>query len=342
MTTPGNILSWLVWLPIAAGLAVLLLGDRRIAFGRWIALAASLAALALCVPLWCGLRHDDARAPVPRARALDRRPERLVLPGAGRNLAAARGPDRLHHAARRDRRLVEHREAARAVLRRVPRHGRADDRRVCRGRRAPVLRFLGGDADPDVPDHRHLGRHAARVRDHQVLPVHLPRLGADAGRARLAVSPGRQLRDRRHAAHADRHDRAGADLPGVLRRIRGEGADVAGAHLAAGRARRGADRRVGDPRRDHAEDGRLRLPALQPANRAGRQPGARLAGHHALADRDRLHRLRRAGAARHEEADRLLVDCAHGLRDARRLCRLGHPWNDREPSTAPGWASMAR
>ncbi len=52
MTAPGNLLSWLVWLPIAAGLAVLLLGDRRIAFGRWVALAASLAALALCAPLW--------------------------------------------------------------------------------------------------------------------------------------------------------------------------------------------------------------------------------------------------------------------------------------------------
>ncbi len=53
MTAPANILSWLVWLPITAGLAVLLLGDRRIAIGRWVALAASLAALALCVPLWC-------------------------------------------------------------------------------------------------------------------------------------------------------------------------------------------------------------------------------------------------------------------------------------------------
>ena len=54
MTIPANLLSWLVWLPIAAGLAVLVLGDRRIAAGRWVALAASLAALALCVPLWAG------------------------------------------------------------------------------------------------------------------------------------------------------------------------------------------------------------------------------------------------------------------------------------------------
>jgi NADH-quinone oxidoreductase subunit M len=52
MTAPANLLSWLVWLPIAAGLAVLVLGEARIAAGRWVALAASLATLALCVPLW--------------------------------------------------------------------------------------------------------------------------------------------------------------------------------------------------------------------------------------------------------------------------------------------------
>jgi hypothetical protein len=36
-----------------------------------------------------------------------------------------------------------------------------------------VLRVLGGDADPDVHHHRRLGRPAARVRHHQVLPVHV-------------------------------------------------------------------------------------------------------------------------------------------------------------------------
>ena len=54
MQAPARILSWLVWLPIAAGLVVLALGERRIAAGRWIALAGSLATLALCVPLWAG------------------------------------------------------------------------------------------------------------------------------------------------------------------------------------------------------------------------------------------------------------------------------------------------
>jgi len=47
-----QLLSTLIWLPIAAGLAILLLGDRHIRAGRWLALAASLTALALTVPLW--------------------------------------------------------------------------------------------------------------------------------------------------------------------------------------------------------------------------------------------------------------------------------------------------
>ena len=51
MQGPG-LLSLIVWLPIAAGVVVLLLGDRNIRQGRWISLAASVATLALVVPLW--------------------------------------------------------------------------------------------------------------------------------------------------------------------------------------------------------------------------------------------------------------------------------------------------
>ena len=57
----------------------------------------------------------------------------------------------------------------------------------------------------------------------------------------------------------------------VLAGLRREGADVAGAHLVAGRARRGADRRFGGAGGDHAEDRRLRFPALLAADRAGCQ-----------------------------------------------------------------------
>jgi NADH-quinone oxidoreductase subunit M len=46
------LLSYLIWLPIAAGVVILLLGDRNIVIGRWVALAASLVTLALTVPLW--------------------------------------------------------------------------------------------------------------------------------------------------------------------------------------------------------------------------------------------------------------------------------------------------
>ncbi len=47
-----GLLSTLIWLPICSGLLVLLLGERRIAAGRWLALAGSLATLLLSIPLW--------------------------------------------------------------------------------------------------------------------------------------------------------------------------------------------------------------------------------------------------------------------------------------------------
>ena len=55
-----GLLSILVWLPIAAGVLVLLMGDRRIAAGRWVALAASLATLLLSLHLPAGF--DNATA----------------------------------------------------------------------------------------------------------------------------------------------------------------------------------------------------------------------------------------------------------------------------------------
>jgi len=55
-----HLLSILIWLPIVAGLGILLLGDRHIVTGRWLALIASLATLALTVPLWA--HFDTATA----------------------------------------------------------------------------------------------------------------------------------------------------------------------------------------------------------------------------------------------------------------------------------------
>ena len=55
-------------------------------------------------------------------------------------------------------------------------------RRLLRHRHLPLLRLLGGHADPDVLHHRGLGRPAEDLRRHQVLPLHLRRQRADAGR----------------------------------------------------------------------------------------------------------------------------------------------------------------
>ena len=54
-----GLLSVLVWLPIAAGVLVLLLGDRRIQMARWIALLATIATLLIALPV---VAHFDGGA----------------------------------------------------------------------------------------------------------------------------------------------------------------------------------------------------------------------------------------------------------------------------------------
>jgi NADH-quinone oxidoreductase subunit M len=70
------LLSFLIWLPIGAGVLILLLGDRNIVIGRWLALAASLATLVLTVPLWAhfdtttaAMQFIEKLAWIPRFRA---------------------------------------------------------------------------------------------------------------------------------------------------------------------------------------------------------------------------------------------------------------------------------
>ncbi len=113
--------------------------------------------------------------------------------------------------------------------------------------------------------------------------------------------------------HRDRRG-ADADVARLLRQLRGEDADVAGAHLAAGRARAGADGGVGDPGGDPAEDGRLRVPALLGADVPGGLGADGRLRLHPLGHRHHLHQPRRDDAGGHEEAHRLFVGGAHGLR----------------------------
>src|SRR5262252_937029 len=70
------LLSFLVWLPIGAGVLILLLGERNIVIGRWLALVASLVTLALTVPLWAhfdtttaAMQFTEKLSWIPRFRA---------------------------------------------------------------------------------------------------------------------------------------------------------------------------------------------------------------------------------------------------------------------------------
>src|SRR3546814_11629643 len=97
----------------------------------------------------------------------------------------------------------------------------------------------------------------------------------------------------------------------VLRIVRGQDADVAGPYLAARRACRSADRRLGDPGGRAAEAGRPWLHPLFAADVTGSVGAPRLAGLWPVDGRGGLYLARRARANRQEEVDRLFVRRPH-------------------------------
>ena len=108
-------------------------------------------------------------------------------------------------------------------------------------------------------------------------------------------------------------------VSGILPGIRHQGAAVPFPHLAAGRARRSADGRIGAAGRRPAEDGHLRPGAIQPAVVSAHQPSVRAAD---FAAGDRRHHLWRAGgdgSAGHEEAGGVFVGEPPGIHRARHL-----------------------
>jgi NADH-quinone oxidoreductase subunit M len=62
-----GLLSILIWLPVGAGMLILLLGDRNIAAARWVALLGSVATLALAVPLWAAFDPTSAAMQFPES-----------------------------------------------------------------------------------------------------------------------------------------------------------------------------------------------------------------------------------------------------------------------------------
>jgi NADH-quinone oxidoreductase subunit M len=63
------LLSGLVWLPIAGGVALLALGERGIALGRWLALVVAVATFALSVPLYTQWDFTTAAMQFPERAA---------------------------------------------------------------------------------------------------------------------------------------------------------------------------------------------------------------------------------------------------------------------------------
>ena len=56
----SNLLSILIWLPIAGGVVALLLGDRHAQAARWVALGTALVTFALSIPLYAGFDGSTA------------------------------------------------------------------------------------------------------------------------------------------------------------------------------------------------------------------------------------------------------------------------------------------
>ena len=120
--------------------------------------------------------------------------------------------------------------------------------------------------------------------------------------------------DRVRAARRLQSRRADLALAGVFRLVRGEDADVAGAHLVAGRARGGANGRFRGAGGNPAEDGRLRLPALLAADVSRTRRTTSRRSMFALSVIAIVWAsLVAFRQARYEEADRVLVGGAHGL-----------------------------
>ena len=265
-------LSLIVFLPLLGAVLLLLIGNRdgsKDGLVRNVALGVSLVTFAATLALWAGFYAGHRRLPVRRTLLVDPGVRHRVLPRRRRHQPDARRPHRLPDAARAAVVLGQHRAQGQRVLdlHAPARNGHAG--RVPLARPVPVLRVLGRDADSDVFPHRHLGLRPARLRGGEVPALHDGRQRPDAGRhhrARRDAQAGDrrlQLRPAEALRAADRRRHADLAVPRLRAGLRDQGAAVPAAHVAARRARAGADRGLGDSGRRAAEDGHLRPGALR-------------------------------------------------------------------------------
>ena len=257
---------------------------------------------------------------------------RLVAPGGRRHLRVPR-PHGGHpvppgHRGRQGARptpVVRGLDAA-------PRGGMPGELRLARP--DPVLLVLRADPGARVLRDRGMGLLTARLRGHQVLRVHLPRLGlppgGDRGRRLHPPAPDRapHLRPRGAERHPPGPGLASPAVPGLHRRLRREGPDLPLPHVVARRLCPVAHRRSGDPGRRHGQDGHLRhhpfRPQPVPAGRGRPRPAAAHLGRG-------QHPLRGRGGLRHarpEAPGGVLLAQPSRVRRARDL-RAHHPGRHR-------------
>ena len=133
-------LSLAIWVPIVAGVAVLVVGRDREAVSR-----AGSRSPARSPASWsrsrCGPNFDTTTSAMQfvEMRRLDSALRHPLPPGRRRHLDAVRAAEQLHHGARRIGGLGSDHRPRRPVHGRVPDHVRPDDRRVRSARRHPVL-----------------------------------------------------------------------------------------------------------------------------------------------------------------------------------------------------------
>ena len=270
------------------------------------------------------VRLRQARLAAERQRVVDRRDQQPLPRRHRRDFAAAPDPLDAHH---RDggRLLVEPLPRAaqpEGVPRAHPAARSRDERHVCGRGPDPLLHLLRDRAAPDVLHDRRVGRPQPRVRVDQVLPLHAVRLGVDAVELPGDLLP-QQGADVRHRAivraprgrHRPRH--ADPALCRALPRVRDQGADVSVPHVVARCAHRGSHGGFGAAGRHPPEARDLRLHPHRPPAPARSRAGVGTVDRVVGGDRDHLRRPVLSRADRHETIDRVLLDRAHGLRDAR-------------------------
>ena len=179
----NSLLSLVTFLPLigAVVLMVFLRGDDALAQknAKLLALFTTTATFLVSLFVLFGFDAVEPGLPVRRGAGLDRRAH--LQDGGRRHLGPVRDADDLPDAAD-DRGELGGDGAGQGVHGRVPAARDADARRLRGARPRALLHLLRGRPHPDVPDHRHLGRQGPRLRQLQVLPLHLLRLGADARR----------------------------------------------------------------------------------------------------------------------------------------------------------------